>query len=364
MTERERVLSVFRKEKPDITPWFGDLSWWYNSRKEKGILPPDWEGETGYLNFYREAGCGIYLYPPSLYRQEFDPTIKIEVEQRGVFTITCIRTPEGCLRSVQKKLVASNTSAYVEYFIKKVEDLKVMRYFFSHRKFTPDYEQFEKIDSLWNGWGIPCALAPCCTSALQTLLTRWAGISTTIDLLSEAPGELEQTIEEVQSSDDSIFDILQSSPALLFCLPENLSGQVTGRFLMQRYEIPYWEKRISQLHQAGKYVLLHNDGSLQASLPLLMKTGLDGIEAVTPEPAGDLKLEEIRDMVNGKKVIWGCLPGVFFSPEYEEEFFLSYIRQVLKIFPVGTPFVLGVADQVPPDAEFSRIKLVRKVVEE
>ncbi|HOJ38971.1 MAG TPA: hypothetical protein PK644_00705, partial [bacterium] len=318
----------------------------------------------GYLKFHQEAGCGIYLYAPCLYQQSFDESVKVESKQEGLVGVTTITTPVGTVRSLQQRLPGSGTSAYVEHFVKKPEDLKVMRYFFNHRHFQPAYVEFEKIDNLWNGWGIPCATAPCCTSTLQTLLTRWAGVTTTIELLQIARGEVELTIEEVQASDEPIFEILAASPALLFCLPENLSGQITGRFLMEKYELAYWEKRVSQLHRTGKYVILHNDGTLRASLPLLLTTSLDGIEAVTPEPAGDMTLEEIEQMVSGKKVIWGGLPGVFFSPRYSEEFFVAYVKQVLKTFPRGWPFVLGVADQVPPDAEWSRIRLVRDLVEE
>jgi len=31
---------------------------------------------------------------------------------------------------------------------------------------------------------------------------------------------------------------------------------------------------------------------------------------------------------------------------------------------LGSKFILGVADQVPPDADFSRISLVRRILEE
>ncbi|MCM8768847.1 MAG: uroporphyrinogen decarboxylase family protein [Candidatus Omnitrophica bacterium] len=363
MTERERVLAVLANNSPDKTPWFGDLSWWYAYRREKGNLPAEWREEVGYLQLYRDAGCGIYLYAPCLYRVIFEPTVKIGIEEKGSITITRITTPVGTISSVQKKLVESVTSAYQQYFIKGVDDLKVMRYIFTHRRIEPDYADFERIDKLWDGWGIPCATTPCCTSALQTLLTRWAGVLTTIELLSEAREEVEQTIEEIQRSDDDIFEILAKSPACLFCFPENLSGEITGRSLMERYEIPYWEKRIRQLHQAGKYVILHNDGTLKASLPLLMETSLDGIEAVTPQPAGDLTLEEIKQLVGGKKTVWGGLPGIFFSPEYPENFFINHVRETLEVFPRGSRFVLGVADQVPPDADWNRIRLVRELVE-
>lgn len=82
------------------------------------------------------------------------------------------------------------------------------------------------------------------------------------------------------------------------------------------------------------------NGTLKASLPLLVETDLDCVEAVTPAPVGAL-----------------------FSPLYSENYFKDYLKKVLKIFSLDSDFVLGVADQVPPDAKFSRITLVRRILE-
>jgi len=111
-------------------------------------------------------------------------------------------------------------------------------------------------------------------------------------------------------------------------------------------------------------VLLHNDGTLKASLPLLAETALDAVEAVTPAPVGDLTVQEVKEICQGKSIVWGCLPGALFSPLYPEDYFKDYLKKVLETFPAGSGFVLGVADQVPPDADFARICLVRKVLEE
>ena len=84
---------------------------------------------------------------------------------------------------------------------------------------------------------------------------------------------------------------------------------------------------------------------------------------MTPAPVGDLSLEEIAKIANDKIIIWGCLPGALFSPLYSEEYFKNFVKEIFSTFPLGSNFVLGVADQVPPDTEFSRIPLVREILE-
>ena len=365
MNERERVLAVLRGEVPDRTPWYGDLSWWHAAHLRRGDLPEEFaRGDEGYLAMHRAAAVGIYLFPPFLWQEEYDETVQVSTEQQGDLTITVIQTPVGTVRNAIRDLPDSATGAYVEHFVKTPADLAVFRYAAEHRRIRPNYEAFERCDQMWGPWGIPCALAPVCVSPLQSLMTRWAGAGTTFALIADAPAELEATLEAVQAADDPVFEIIAEGPAYLICFPENLSGELSGRRLMRRYEMPYWQQRIEQLHRAGKVVGIHNDGTLRASLPLLVETGFDFVESVTPAPVGDMLLTEIRDATNGRTIVWGGLPGAIFSPLTPDDAFDNYVREVLRTFPPGSGFVLGVADQVPPDASFDRICRVRELVEE
>lgn len=363
MNQRERVLAVLNGKRPDMTPWYADLSYWYDGQKRMEKLPKKYEGEEGYLRLHQDTGAGIYLYPPSVWKQEFDETVNLTANKEGNKTISIISTPWGELCSLEEYLPQSFSTAYKEHYIKKSEDLKIMRYVFSHRQVTPYFDDFRHIDVLWNGWGLPDLLAPICVSPLQTLLTRWAGVEATIFLVADSKEEVERTITELQEDDDKIFEIIAESPARLVEFPDNLSGEVTGKNLIEKYNLPYWQKRIKQLHQAGKFVGIHNDGTLRGSLPSIIEAGFDFVEAVTPAPVGDLTLEEIKKIVENKIIIWGCLPGALFSPVYSEDYFKKYLKEVLKTFPPGSGFILGVADQVPPDADFSRIALIREILE-
>lgn len=373
MNQRERLLAVFNKEKPDLTPWYADLCWWCGAQKETGKLPKKYEegkyGE-GYLRLHQDVGAGLYIppdiYPPLIWKEVFKEGIKCVQKREGNRIFEKIITPMGELSSVQEYQPESFTQGYKEYFVKNMDDLKIMLYYYQNRIISPSCEGFDyfaKMDKLWNGWGIPDLCGPICTSPVQNLLTRWSGVETGIFLLADNEEEIEGIIKEFEKCDDRIFDIICDSPAQLIELPENLSGEVTGRKLLEKYSLPYLRKRINQLHEAGKFTLLHNDGTLKASLPLLTRIGLDAVEAVTPAPVGDLSLEEIAEIAKDKIIIFGGLPGALFSPCYPENFFKDYLRKVLRTFPPGSGFVLASADQVPPDAEFSRIALVKKILE-
>jgi len=67
-------------------------------------------------------------------------------------------------------------------------------------------------------------------------------------------------------------------------------------------------------------------------------------------------------MAGDRLIVWGGLPAALFSPVYSEDFFAEYLNKALNIFPPGSKFILSAADEVPPDSEFERICLVRKIL--
>ena len=381
MNERDRLLTVLAGGVADRIPWYADLSWWYDAHRSRGdfldsykdpidshpsyrshfqLVPTD---GSGYLRLHQDSGVGIYFYAPMVWTEQYSANIHIIVEQQENLITSRIITPVGELESISQYLPESFTSAYKTYYIKKPEDLKVMQYIWTHREVRPNYGEFVRVSTLWNGAGVAFSLSPISTAALQTLMSRWAGIETTINLIYDAPELFDDTVNVLQSADDEIFEIISSSPAQVVEFPDNISGQVSGKNLLRKYVLPYWIKRVKQLQQSGKYVGVHNDGGVKAALPIIIEAGFDFVEAVTPEPVGDISLEQINQLAEGNIVVIGGLPGAFFSPLYSREYFEQFIKAILQVYSDKPGFVLGVADQVPPDAELERICLVRDVLE-
>ena len=381
MNERERLLTVLEGGRADQTPWYGDLSWWHAAHTEMGDLPEAYRDEAsgqesyqshfqltpttgeGYLKFHQDVGIGVMFYAPMVWRETFSEEIGFFSRREGNRTVSRIATPVGGVESISDYLPDSHTAATKTHYVKNPDDLRVLRYVWEHRQISSAYEVFERTDRLWDEAGVAVSLGPICTSALQTLITRWAGIEATVSLIVEAPEALDETLEVLQAADDAIFEVIADSPARVVEFPDNIAGELTGTHLLRKYVLPYWIKRVRQLQAAGKLVGVHNDGGCKAALPVIIEAGFDFVEAVTPAPAGDLTLEEVRDITAGRIVVVGGLPGVFFSPQYTKEHFEGFVRQALSAFPRGRGFVLGVADQVPPDGEFERMCSVRDILE-
>ena len=363
MNERYLLMKVLNGEITKKKPWFADLSYLYSSLITKGELEDKYKGEVGYLQFHKDLGAGICFYSPFVWKFEYSGGITYsESEQAGVRT-SIFQTPHGSISSKQEYSPSTYSWAYTEHFVKSIDDLKIMVFIFENTKYTENFNDFDRIDKLWGNVGIAACLAPISVSPIQKLLSRWAGVEKTIEIFMDYTEEFEGILERIQIAEDPVFEIITRSSAQYIEFAENLSSEITGKTLFEKYNMPYYIKRINQLHKAKKHVGIHIDGTLRACFPLLERCGFDVAEAVTPAPVGDIEVEGLRVLAGDKIVIWGGIPGAIFSDIYSEDEFENHVTLVLRNFKEDKRFVLGVADQVPPDGLISRIKKVRELVD-
>ena len=105
------------------------------------------------------------------------------------------------------------------------------------------------------------------------------------------------------------------------------------------------------------------DGTLKGLLKQESLVGFSVLEALTPSPVGDVSMEEMLPLLkDSKSIFWGGIPGVYFTPHISDEEFDLHVIEVLKIMRTQPRFVLGVADQVPPDGLEYRVKRVGELV--
>jgi len=83
--------------------------------------------------------------------------------------------------------------------------------------------------------------------------------------------------------------------------------------LFLKYHLPACQRRCERLHAAGKSVVSHWDGDVKPLLRYAKETGLDGIEAVTPSPQGDVTIPEIHEALGDRVFLQDGIPAVYFD---------------------------------------------------
>jgi uroporphyrinogen-III decarboxylase len=190
------------------------------------------------------------------------------------------------------------------------------------------------------------------------------GVTATVYALADEPSLVERAVEAMAATDDPYYEIAGRSKAPVAYIGENLTSEVVSPALFDRFYAPYYRRRSDQLHEAGKPVYVHIDGTLRGLLPRLAATGIDCAQSLTPAPVGDVAIEDLRGVAGPGIILWGGVPGVYFSPQYPEHQLRESVRRCLVNYRDDGAFMLCVADQVPPDADIDRVRRVSELVEQ
>lgn len=126
--------------------------------------------------------------------------------------------------------------------------------------------------------------------------------------------------------------------------------------------LPAYQHRCKRLHKAGKFVHAHWDGDTKPLLPFARTTGLDGIEAITPKPQGDVTLEEIKAGLGDDIFLLDGIPAVFFDATYPVSILEDCARRLIELF--APKLVLGISDEISSHGDIERIRIVGKIVDE
>ena len=143
----------------------------------------------------------------------------------------------------------------------------------------------------------------------------------------------------------------------------NITAAVVSPRLFARYAMPFFRQVTDLLHAGGKHAQYHFDGWVRPLLPMIAESGLDCIEALTPQPSGDVTLAEAIAALQGKVLIQGGMPAALVTHGFDQEECGRYALETIRIAKTGR-VALGMGDNVPPDGDLERVRLITRLVEE
>ncbi len=143
-------------------------------------------------------------------------------------------------------------------------------------------------------------------------------------------------------------------------LGANYDDAVTYPPFFERHIMPWLQKAAERLHGAGKLLMTHTDGENQRLLPLLKASRFDIADSVCPAPMTKVSLRDYRTTFGRAITIWGGLPSVMMlENSCAEPAFRSFVDALIEETRPYNNFILSIADTLPPDADFDRIRYLR-----
>jgi uroporphyrinogen-III decarboxylase len=362
MTPRERILTLLAGKQPDQVPWFGDLDYWANSLIKRGLKPEGFILSDNYMKWHRNLGVGFYLQGYFPFKQILS-NCQVDEWYEGPRHYKEILTPVGSVRECWEYIPTSFSEGPVEHFLKSGDDIHVMKYIYENIRFEPDYNIADLRRQQVGDQGVVLCYLP--KSPFMHLMVLEAGVeAVTLAVLTMAD-EFSDLLDTMKIAFDQAAQISIDSPAEVLMIPENLSSEMVGPDLFTRYMYDYQKEWTGKIRDAGKYSFIHIDGTLSSLLKHEASVGFTVLEALTPYPVGDVKFEDIEALAGDtKSILWGGIPGSYFTDCVSYEEFERHTKYLLSIMVKKPRFVLGVADQVPPDGLENRVKRVSELVNE
>lgn len=368
LTLRKRILNTFEYKKINRIVFSPRLYYWYLGNKLHlklsankryfANIPSHYLGKTQYEIYTHLGASPRYVFETfyfPLYRENIKSKTEIFIrEQKGAKPseiVTSYRTPIGNLRKI------TNNGHIIEYPIKSLNDIKIMKYILNNTKFQFLDRNYKKAEELLGNNGIPCTFFP--RSPYMRLIVDYMGFSKTIIFLKKFPSQIENFMKFIEEWDNDMYENLANSPLKIVNFGENIDSNLSPPPYFEKYLLPYYKKRVKQFHDARKFCHIHIDGSIKDLLPYLSDLPFDGLEALTAKPQGDVSLEEIKDSI-GDKILLDGVPSILFLHQYSIKFVRDYTQKVLDLFSPN--LILGVSDELSPNGDITKIEMITDVI--
>jgi hypothetical protein len=368
---RQDILDTFRRKKIDKIVFSPRLYYWYlgnglhiqHKNQINPKIPTRFLGKSQLEIYDMLKASPRYseetLYLPLLSEtllQEANIEIKREKGLKAGESVIIYKTPRGSLKLVES--IGGGLGAHItEYPIKTIEDIEIMKYILENTKVSFLKDNFEKAKLQF---GNRCVVSTYVfRSPYQKLVTQYMGFTNTLLLLRRFPEKIENFMKFLNLWDDQMYNQIARSPLEIVNFGENLDANLSPPTYFEKYLVPYYEKRVKQLHEWGKYCHIHIDGSLGNFLPYLEELPFDGYEALTAKPQGDVSLEEIKQAL-GNKIFLDGVPSILFLNEYSYDYVRNYTQKVLDLF--SPQLILGISDELSPNGDIRKVEMISEII--
>ena len=368
MTERERMLAVYREGTPDRVPFFLDLSHWFNHRHK---IPFDLsrsatEPDLPLIEYHRKTGSGFYLANLSscydtVFPNDVASTVSKETSAKGIEITWRIETPLGSIERRRRWEEQSYSWGISKWGICTEQDLRVFEYAMTRARFTPAFDRHDLWQQAVGDLGV--VYMPSTYSAMGFLLSLWMGIEGTVHATADIPETMAKVVGAINENLLAIIDLLCQGPGEVIIMGDNFSSDIQSPRFFRQWSAPFYREAFKRIKAAGKHSAVHVDGRLRGLLKEFAQIGADCIDAVTPYPGGDITPSECREEAGSGLILSGGIPPALWTEVHSDDEFRKSVLDWLEIRKTSPRLIAAAGDQVPPGAPEYRIEMMRDLVE-
>lgn len=388
MTHRQRMLATIRGEPTDQIPWAPRMDLWYIAHKARGTLPAQFAG----MNMVQVAevldvachaigadftlpsngdnrlrALGLDNHQDYPYRIELRG-LPIESSDDGEELRTLVKTPAGDLflhlhRSPQMARDGISLPFVKSYAIRSADDFEKVAQVFDHLVVVPTPENYRAFRQRMGEQGLAVARGPLAASPIHLILHELVAMDQFFYLYHDEREAMHALAKRMEPFFDAALEALAACEAEVIFWGANYDQDLTWPPFFAE-EIAPWLKKVSdRLHSVGKYVLTHTDGENKRLLPLYPACNFDVAESFCPTPMTKTTLAEMLAGLRPQTTVFGGVPSVaLLDNAMSDAVFAAYLDDLFASIGAGDHLILGVSDNVPPDANLARLEVIKQRV--
>lgn len=300
MNSRERMLTALSNGRPDRLPC--QVHGWMDYYLNHFLGGMDW------WQAYEKFGMdyAIYVSPHYIYSERDQAHWRVERTEWGVDADgnhrweEIIFTPKGTLHhaGAWNEITAWET----EFLIKNEDDFRLWDEFYPVPT-NIDFHPIQKVKDRLGDKGIIRShpFSPGQGSPWQSFCTL-VDTEKAIMMAQDKPDFLHYALGAIVRKTLCVLDMWKGTPADMVEVGGGAgSNTVISPKMFKEFCVPYDQQQNKMLHEAGLKVVYHLCGGLMHMLELVVETGADGLETMTPpNMGGDCNLREASRRVGGQ----------------------------------------------------------------
>lgn len=379
MNSRKRFFNLLNNKKIDRVPFFPDIASWYEYTRKKpgeketfgpGSYIPDninfhqresrlskQFAKMTFMDYYREFDWGLPVHIDGWYKYDYFGDVEKKVKETDKTKVTIYTTPKGIIQKTLK-LAGDGSWAPVEYFVKRIEDLDILKYIYEHRSITTDFKQAEKFLNETKGFGV-CDLV-IWRSPFGKLIHELMGFENAIYSLYDNEEIILKFLEIQEEEDLKIIELAAKSPVKIIIISDHADENLISPDYYLKYCIPYYQKACGILHKNNKYVSTHLDGNFKSFFPFIKETHFDLLDGCTPAPMFNYSPKELASATNPNMHCYCGVPSTLFVQHLPTDEILKHGKNIVKAF--NKKVIVNVGDILPCYGDIEQVIELGKII--
>jgi uroporphyrinogen-III decarboxylase len=372
MTNRERFFRVLEGKPVDRTPFFPDITAWYQaSRLGIGAEQPFFPGQyipddaeihrrdsrlTGplsrltFLDFYREFGWGLPVHMYDWFEERWSGGVEKVVVTEGRDRTVTWRTPRGDI-SRHYTLDAEGTWAERGHMVKRIEDLEIVRAVVEHTSHVTRFDRIERFLRDTEGFGA-CDVVVF-RSPFGKLVHEYMGFEGVVFALHDGEKSVSEFLEFQEHYDLRFVELASRAPGSIVIVSDHADENLISPPFYKKFCIPFYRKACAIIHKAGKYASTHLDGNFKGYLPFIGETRFDLLDGCTPAPMFNYEVEELAAALAPGMSCYCGVPATLFVTNRPHGEIADFGERIARAF--GGRVVVNVGDILPPGGDIDAV---------